>query len=145
MILLAFSRCALLVAALLASMVAVAQGAAVDARVARVERGLLPPQVTERTQSMRLADRMHHYRVPGLSVAVVDKGQLVWAHAWGVAQAGRAQPLTTATLMQAASISKAVTGVGAQKLVEQGKLSLDADVNTLLRMCRPVRSPPPSR
>jgi CubicO group peptidase (beta-lactamase class C family) len=136
MILLAFSRCAPLVAALLASTVALAQGAAVDERVARVERGLLPPLVTERTQPMRLVDRMRHYRVPGLSVAVVDKGQLVWAHAWGVAQAGRAQPLTTATLMQAASISKAVTGVGAQKLVEQGKLSLDADVNTLLRTWR---------
>jgi CubicO group peptidase (beta-lactamase class C family) len=128
----AFSRCALAVTALLASMIGGAQSATSDERIARVERGLLPPLVTERTQPMRLADRMRHYRVPGLSVAVVDKGQLVWAHAWGVAQIGKPQPLSSSTLMQAASISKAVTGIGAIKLVEQGKLSLDADVNSAL-------------
>ena len=97
---------------------------------------MLPRLVTERTQPMRLADRMRHYRVPGLSVAVVDNGQLVWAQAWGVAQIGKPQPLTVDTLMQAASISKALTGIGALKLVEQGKLTLDADVNTGLRTWR---------
>jgi CubicO group peptidase (beta-lactamase class C family) len=129
-------RATLGLCAVLAAAAAHAQSDAAADVIARVERSLLPPLVTERTQPMRLADRMRHYRVPGLSVAVVDKGQLVWAHAWGVAQAGRAQPLTTTTLMQAASISKAVTGIGALKLVEQGKLNLDVDVNTMLRTWR---------
>jgi CubicO group peptidase (beta-lactamase class C family) len=119
--------------AVLAAVAAPAQRDAGADAIARVERNLLPPLVTERTAPMRLADRMRHYRVPGLSVAVVDKGELAWAHAWGVAQIGKPQPLTPNTLMQAASISKALTGIGATKLVEQGKLTLDADVNSALR------------
>jgi CubicO group peptidase (beta-lactamase class C family) len=102
-------------------------------RIARVENGLLPPFITANTKPMRLTDRMQHHGVPGLSAAVVDRGQLVWAQAWGVTQAGQAAPLTTDTQMQAASISKAVSAVAALRLVDQGKLGLDVDLNTLLR------------
>lgn len=130
------ARASLVLCALLAAVAAHAQSASAADTIARVERNLLPRLVTERTQPMRLADRMRHYRVPGLSVAVVDNGQLVWAQAWGAAQIGKPQPLTADTLMQAASISKALTGIGALKLVEQGKLTLDADVNTVLSTWR---------
>jgi CubicO group peptidase (beta-lactamase class C family) len=102
-------------------------------RITRVENGLLPPFITANTQPMRLADRMQHYGVPGLSVAVVERGQLVWAQAWGVKQAGRPTPLTTDTQMQAASISKAVAAVAALRWVDQGKVGLDGDLNTVLR------------
>jgi CubicO group peptidase (beta-lactamase class C family) len=80
---------------------------------------------------MKLAQRMRQLQVPGLSVAVVDHGRLAWAHAWGVAQPGRA--MTTDTLMQAASISKPVSAVAALQAVEQGRSSLDADLNASLR------------
>jgi CubicO group peptidase (beta-lactamase class C family) len=100
-------------------------------RIAQVERGLLPAFVAANTRPMRLDDRMRHYQVPGLSVAVVDHGQLVWAQAWGVAQFGRR--MDTQTLMQAASISKAVSALAALRLVEAGKLGLDVDINTQLR------------
>ena len=40
--------------------------------------------------------------------------------------------MTTATLFQAGSISKPVSALGALRLVEQGKLALDEDVNTRL-------------
>jgi CubicO group peptidase (beta-lactamase class C family) len=108
-----------------------AQQANTSQRIAQVERGLLPPFVAANTRPMRLDDRMRHYQVPGLSVAVVDNGQLVWTQAWGVAQVGRR--MDTQTLMQAASISKAVSAVAALRLVEAGKLGLDVDVNTQLR------------
>ncbi len=112
---------------------AFAQEPAVQPQMARVETSLLPAFVTTNTKPMRLADRMQHYRVPGLSVAVVDCGQLVWAHAWGVVQAGQPAPLTPETPMQAASISKAVAAVGALRLVDQGRLGLDVDLNAVLR------------
>jgi CubicO group peptidase (beta-lactamase class C family) len=121
----------LLLAALLAVGPVVAQDPAVPRRVTQVENALLPAFITANTQPMRLADRMQHYQVPGLSVAVVDKGQLVWAQAWGVAQAG--QPLRTDTRLQAASISKAVSAVAALRLVQAGVLNLDVDINTQLR------------
>ncbi len=84
------------------ALVAQAQGLPANPRLERVDSGLLPPLIAANTQPMRLADRMRHHGVPGLSVAVVDKGQLVWAQAWGVKQAGQPAPLTTDTQMQAA-------------------------------------------
>jgi CubicO group peptidase (beta-lactamase class C family) len=114
-----------------AASAAQAQTAAVDTRFRQVEAGLLPAVITPRTVPMKLAQRMRQLRVPGLSVAVVDHGQLEWAHAWGVAQPGRA--MTTDTLMQAASISKPVSAVAALQAAEQGRLSLDADLNARLR------------
>jgi CubicO group peptidase (beta-lactamase class C family) len=103
-----------------------------DPRIARVEQGLLPPVLTERTRPMALADRMRHYRVPGLSVAVVDSGRFAWAAAWGEAEIGQGVPMTTQTLLQAASISKPVAALGAFKLAGLGRLDLDRDVNAQL-------------
>lgn len=111
---------------------ALAQGTSAPARIARVERGLLPPVVTDATVPMRLADRMRRYQVPAVSVAVVEDGALVWAQAWGLAQRGHAERVHPQTLFQAASISKPVTALGAFRLIDQGRLTLDGDVNAAL-------------
>lgn len=79
---------------------------------------------------MKRAQRMRPLQMSGLSVAVVDHGKLAWAHAWGVAQPGQA--MTTDTLLQADSISKPVSSVAARQAVEQGRLSLDADIHASL-------------
>jgi CubicO group peptidase (beta-lactamase class C family) len=79
----------------------------------------------------RLEDRMAAYHVPGVSIAVIHNGSIEWAQGFGVVQAGRG-PVTTETMFQAASISKPVSAMAALHLVEQGKLSLDADVNQAL-------------
>jgi CubicO group peptidase (beta-lactamase class C family) len=110
-----------------------ASDAAARAWVAKVERNLLPPYITDKTQPMRLADRMRHYRVPAVSVAVVDNGRLVWAQAWGTAQVGQPVRAAAQTLFQAASISKPLAALGAMRLVEQGKLTLDGDIGPLLK------------
>jgi CubicO group peptidase (beta-lactamase class C family) len=68
-----------------------------------------------------------------VSVAVVNDGRIEWAKAYGVADAEAKRPATTATLFQAASISKPVAAMGALRLVEEGRLSLDEDVNLKLR------------
>jgi CubicO group peptidase (beta-lactamase class C family) len=112
---------------------AVAQEPTVKRQMAQVENTLLPAFVTATTKPMRLADRMQHYSVPGLSVAVVDRGQLVWAQAWGVVQVGQSARLIPDTRMQAASIRKAVAAVGALRAVDKGRLALDVDLNSQLR------------
>lgn len=76
-----------------------------------------------------MADR----RIPGISLAIIDGGKIVKARAYGVVAAGTNQPVTTDTLFQAGSISKPVTALAALHLVEAGQLSLDVDVNTLLK------------
>lgn len=70
--------------------------------------------------------------IPGLSIAVVDSGRIILARGYGVTKRGTTTPVTTNTLFQAGSISKAVTAVGAMRLVERGTLQLDRDVNEQL-------------
>jgi CubicO group peptidase (beta-lactamase class C family) len=79
-----------------------------------------------------VAAQMARRHVPGLSLAIIQDGRIVDARAYGVTEPGGSVPVTTATLFQAGSISKSVSALGALRLVEQGKLSLDADVNTAL-------------
>jgi CubicO group peptidase (beta-lactamase class C family) len=109
-------------------------GAAIDARIARVERGLLPGIVItgEPQEGMRLADRMAFYATPGVSVAVINGGAIEWARGYGVAEAGGSTPVTPRTRFQAASISKPVASLAALLLVSQGRLSLDEPVNARL-------------
>lgn len=81
---------------------------------------------------MRMEDRMAHYNVPGVSVAVIENGEVVWARAWGVADAATGEPASSDTRFQAASISKPLTAAAFVTLVEDGMASLDADINTYL-------------
>ncbi|MEQ9400489.1 MAG: serine hydrolase domain-containing protein [Longimicrobiales bacterium] len=79
-----------------------------------------------------LDERMAHYAVPGVSVAVMDGGEIVWAEAWGVADGETGAAVTPSTLFQAASISKPVAALAAMSVVEDGTLALDGPVNRYL-------------
>lgn len=78
-------------------------------------------------QRFELAARMEHYRVPGLSVAVIEDCRIVDARGFGSRTWGGA-PVTPETRFQTGSISKSVTAIAALRLVERGTLSLDGDV-----------------
>jgi CubicO group peptidase (beta-lactamase class C family) len=101
----------------------------------RVETGLRPAIVLEGdpVQSLNLTDRMKFYKVPGVSVAVIDQGAIAWARGYGVREADTKNPVTTETLFQAASISKLVAALVALRVVERRRLKLDEDVNCQLR------------
>ena len=83
-----------------------------------------------------ILDRMRYYHVPGVSIAVVDRHRIVYASGFGVTEFGGSMPVDTTTLFLAGSISKPVFATGALKLVEQGRLSLDDDVNRTLKSWR---------
>jgi CubicO group peptidase (beta-lactamase class C family) len=103
------------------------------ARVARVEASLAPATLPgEEPIRLSLQRWMELYKIPGLSVAVFDKNTLVWAKSYGVKQAGGSEPVALDTLFQAASISKPVTALAALRYAEQGKWSLDANINDTL-------------
>jgi CubicO group peptidase (beta-lactamase class C family) len=103
-------------------------------RIHRVESGFAPIPMGENAESLQLGipQLMEVFKVPGLSIAVIDNYQIAWANGYGVTDIGTATPVTTKTLFQAGSISKPVAAVGALYLVEKGKLSLDEDVNKKL-------------
>jgi CubicO group peptidase (beta-lactamase class C family) len=64
-------------------------------------------------------------KIPSVSLALIDRGEIAFARAYG-------EGATPTTLYQAASLSKFVAAIGAMRLVEQGKLKLDQDVNEVL-------------
>jgi CubicO group peptidase (beta-lactamase class C family) len=105
-----------------------------DERGKRVVESLRPAlEVLGRPVPPRpIADRMARLHVPGVSFAIADGGRLVWAQGVGLATAGSADSVTPATLFQAQSISKVVAATATLRLVEQGVLELDADVNRYL-------------
>lgn len=78
-----------------------------------------------------------------LSVIAIRDGEVAYEGAFGrrfIDPAGGAgKPATPATLYRIASISKLVTALGVMKLVEDGRLSLDADIGTYLGYA--VRNP----
>jgi CubicO group peptidase (beta-lactamase class C family) len=78
-------------------------------------------------------ERMATHHVPGVSVAVLDQGQIAWARGYGVMDVETGEPVTPETLFQAASISKPVAAMAALRLVEEGALDLDTPVNTYLK------------
>jgi CubicO group peptidase (beta-lactamase class C family) len=78
---------------------------------------------------------------PGLTVALVHHGQVIWAAGYGLADPATGQPVTAATRFQAASLSKPVTAWGALRLVECGRIGLDEPVSGRLRGWRPPPSP----
>ena len=100
--------------------------------IERVENSLYGPVMLEGDTLWNIVDRMEHYGVPGLSIAVIKDGEIHWAKSYGVTDKESLEPVTNETLFQAGSISKPVAAYGALRMVEEGKLSLDENVNSVL-------------
>ena len=71
-------------------------------------------------------------QIPGAVGMIVDPDGVRFARAVGEADATTHVPMREDTLFQIASMTKAVTSVAAMQLVEQGRLSLDADIGAVL-------------
>ncbi len=109
----------------------------IKSRVRRAENGLIPyPGIVVEGHPPRLAalvERMKAYRVPGLSLAVINDYEIEWTEAYGIKNIGTSAPVGLGTLFQAASISKPVAAAAALSYVERGFFGLDEDVNRWLR------------
>ena len=103
-------------------------------RMARVERDIIAIAASgaDSGAPRTLKQRMASMKVPGLSIAVFEHGRIVWAEGYGMRDVANESPVDTSTLFQAASISKPVSATVMFRLIEQGRLSLDEDVNDKL-------------
>jgi CubicO group peptidase (beta-lactamase class C family) len=102
-------------------------------KITQTERNLINSVFIEGDSTWTLEERMEHYGVPGLSIAVIYEGKIAWTKTYGVMDKEDKTPVTSETLFQAGSISKPVAAYGALKLAEQGKIGLEADVKDYLK------------
>jgi CubicO group peptidase (beta-lactamase class C family) len=87
----------------------------------------------EGVEGLTLEQLMARAGVPGVSVAVIRDFEIHWARGWGVADVTSGRAVDADTRFQAASISKPLTAMAALRLAGEGRLSMDQDVNELLR------------
>ena len=73
-------------------------------------------------------DTMGVLGAPGASICVMRDGEVIWSHAFGMADLEQRVPVTTETRFRVGSVSKAMTSVALGRLVEDGLLDLDAPV-----------------
>ena len=101
--------------------------------IARLEQRVVALPRARTREPAPLEARMLEMKVPAVSVAFIENGKVKWARAYGEKVAGSGQAVLPETKFQAGSLSKAVAAAGALRLLEQGQLSLDDDVNVRLR------------
>jgi CubicO group peptidase (beta-lactamase class C family) len=108
---------------------------AIAVEIRGVENGLLTPVTVLGDPHARLSltEEMQRRHVPAVSIAVIHDGAIRWAYAWGTLNPNGRPPVTPDSLFQAASISKSLASMAALHLVQEGKLSLDAPVQTELK------------
>lgn len=105
----------------------------VQERISSVENNLIGLTAEKRFRRWSLQQRMAFYNIKGLSIAVINNYRIEWAKGYGWADIDENRLVRENTLFQAASISKSLNGMGILKLVQDGKLTLDADINEYLR------------
>ena len=113
-------------------------GAAVGEKVERIENGLVAfspgaPDTGQAREKLTVPQRMAHYKIPGVSIAVINNNEIEWAKGYGMLVAGRPAPVTTTSIFQAASTTKLLVSAIILHFVEKGRFDLDTDINTYLQ------------
>jgi CubicO group peptidase (beta-lactamase class C family) len=110
----------------------------VQSRIAAVEKSLIASVINTESEpaGMALSERMQHYKVPGISIAVINNGQIEWAQGYGVAETGGTQAVTPDTVFQACSVSKPVSVTGIMLLAQSGVIDISRNVNDYLTSWR---------
>lgn len=100
-----------------------------------IENGLLPAFLVkgDSIEKFNLEERMEHYKVPGVSIAVIENGKIKWAKGYGYANTETGTKVDANTLFQAGSISKPLAALSALKLFENNSIDLNRDVNYYLK------------
>jgi len=102
-------------------------------RIEQVESGLAGwVQTPAGDMKWSIEERMASYKVPGVSIAVIDNYKIEWVKGYGWADVAEQRPVTTQTLFQAASVSKSLNAVGVLRLAQDGKIDMNEDISRYL-------------
>ena len=94
---------------------------------------------------MSIVDRvapqlLNEFAVPGVALALIEKGEVVWMRGYGFANEATAKPINPETVFNVGSLSKMATAWGVMRLVEEGKVDLDRPVDSYLKRWHLPRS-----
>ncbi|NND34578.1 MAG: serine hydrolase [Saprospiraceae bacterium] len=70
--------------------------------------------------------------LPGFAVALVDQDRVIYEHGFGFADRLTKAPFTPETILNVGSVSKTIVGVALVKAIEDGSLTMDTEINSLL-------------
>ncbi len=87
---------------------------------------------TKQNISSVISKNMKKYKIVGLSIALVDDQQIVWAEGFGYTDEANNVPATPETVYMVGSISNLFTGIAVMRLAEQGKIDIDRPLTTYL-------------
>jgi CubicO group peptidase (beta-lactamase class C family) len=121
----------MVIAALTLTFLPLAASDDVPAMMAKIEGKQIPNR--EGYDPYPLDELMKKARVPGVSIAVIKDFKVHWAKGYGIADVSSGAAVDADTVFQAASISKPVAAMAALKAVQDGKFTLDTDINTILK------------
>jgi CubicO group peptidase (beta-lactamase class C family) len=116
-------------------------------RILSVENGLVPYNWKEKLTAWQVIDpvridslpkftieqRMKEWVIPGCGIAVIEDFKIAWTKGYGVMEAGTDKKVTPETMFQSGSTTKILMAIAVLRMVEEGKLDLDTDVNTYLK------------
>jgi CubicO group peptidase (beta-lactamase class C family) len=120
---------------------------AIDERIKNVENGLvkykfdknftvgmlIDSRRIDTLPKLNIYDRMKDYKIPGVSIAVINDFKVDWAKGYGVMKEGTDKKVTTETMFQSGSSSKVLMAIIILRFAEEGKLDLDSDINKYLK------------
>jgi CubicO group peptidase (beta-lactamase class C family) len=76
----------------------------VQPRIEHVEKGLLSPVLIKGDPGWTIQERMKFYKVPGVSIAVINDYKVEWSRSYGVKDVETNEPVTTDYSYRNASI-----------------------------------------
>ncbi|HLK27928.1 MAG TPA: serine hydrolase [Puia sp.] len=101
-------------------------------KINEVEKNLVGLIHVDGEAPWSIKERMGHYHVNALSVAVIQDYKITWAKAYGWADDSLKIAATDQTLFQGGSISKSLNAVGVLRLAQEKKIDIYADINNYL-------------
>jgi CubicO group peptidase (beta-lactamase class C family) len=101
--------------------------------ISQVENGLLPMTIIKGEPTYNIKERMQFYKVPGVSITVINNYKSVWTKHYGVMDSEFNSPVTDETLFNVGSLSKGVASLTVLSLAMDNKIELDEDVNIQLK------------
>jgi CubicO group peptidase (beta-lactamase class C family) len=102
---------------------------------------MLNSEQTKKLPKGSLDSLMTAYKIPGACIVVIDGYEIDWMKGYGAIHSGREIKVTPDIYFEAGSTTKILTAALVMKLVEHGKLDLDADVNDYLKSWKTPDSP----